>query len=85
MCAYLEGRLAGAAPRQAQAPHATSEGLEGGFTSLLRAGGLALSSESVLWPRIHHQQPEVCSPRGAQLAWAKVSGLQAGGPVGWAL
>ena len=27
---------------------------------------LALSSESVLWPRIHHQQPEVCSPRGAQ-------------------
>ena len=38
-CAYLEGRLTGAAPRRAQAPHATSEGLEGGFTSLLRAGG----------------------------------------------
>jgi hypothetical protein len=41
-------------------------GSQGGLISLVRAHMSALSSESLLWPRIHHQQPQVCTPCGAQ-------------------
>ena len=64
-CAYLEGHLVGAAP----GPRPLTPSLRGwraGSQASAELVCLALSSESVLWPRIHHQQPQVCSPRGAQ-------------------